>query len=170
MRKMTKANLEAAFAGESQAHMKYAIFADKAQLEGFPNVARLFEAISYAERVHATSHLRTLAAIGDTAQNLDIAIGGETYEVDEMYPAFRAVAELQEEKSAVRSTTYALEAEKIHAQMYADAKKGVAAGKDIQIGDVYICDVCGYTGVGEPPAVCPVCQAKREKFRLFKQK
>jgi len=168
MKKMTEANLKAAFAGESQAHMKYTIFADKARQEGFPSVARLFEAISYAERVHATAHLRNLEGIGNTAENLDTAIDGENYEVNEMYPAFRAVAELQEEKGAIRSTTYALEAEKIHAQMYADAKKAVLAGKDMDVGDVYICEVCGYTGFGEAPAVCPVCKAKKEKFRLFK--
>jgi len=70
MHAMTKANLEAAFAGESQAHMKYAIFADKADKEGYPEVARLFRAISYAERVHATNHLRELGGIGDTTANL----------------------------------------------------------------------------------------------------
>ena len=96
MRKMTKANLEAAFAGESQAHMKYAIFADKAEREGFPEVARLFRAISYAERVHATAHLRELGSINDTVANLEAAAGGEHYEITEMYPAFDAVAKLQE--------------------------------------------------------------------------
>jgi rubrerythrin len=148
--------------------MRYAIFADKARAEGFANVARLFEAISFAERVHATSHLRALNHVGATAENLDAAIAGETYEVNEMYPAFRAVAELQNEQGAVRSTTYALEAEKIHASMYAEAKQAVLAGKDIKLGDIYICEVCGYTGVGEPPDVCPICKAKKDKFRLFK--
>lgn len=167
MRKMTKANLESAFAGESMAHMKYAIFADKARKEGFTNVARLFEAISFAERVHATNHLQALGGIGKSTDNLETAIGGETYEVEEMYPAFRAVAELQEEKSAVRSTTYALEAEKIHAVFYTEAKHAVEAGKDIDVGDIYICEVCGYTGYGEPPDTCPVCKAKKDKFHIF---
>ena len=96
MKKMTQANLETAFAGESQAHMKYANFADKAEKEGYSEVARLFRAISYAERVHATNHLRTLGGIGDTVANLTEAIGGENYENTEMYPAFDAVARLQE--------------------------------------------------------------------------
>jgi len=95
MRAMTEANLEAAFAGESQAHMKYAIFADKAAREGYPEVARLFRAISYAERVHATNHLRELGGIGDTVANLEVAFSGENYENTEMYPAFDAVARLQ---------------------------------------------------------------------------
>ena len=167
MHKMTKANLEAAFAGESQAHMKYAIFADKAEKEGYPEVARLFRAISYAERVHATNHFRALKNLGQTADNLGAAIGGETYEVEEMYPAFLAVAELQEEKAAVRSNTWALEAEKVHAEMYGQAKASAEAGNDAEVGQVYVCSVCGWTGVGEPPDECPLCKAKKEKFVTF---
>jgi rubrerythrin len=78
MQEMSKDNLEAAFAGESQAHMKYLIFADRAEKEGFSNVARLFRATAYAEQVHATSHFRTLKHIGKTVDNLEAAIGGET--------------------------------------------------------------------------------------------
>ena len=167
MHKMTQANLEAAFAGESQAHMKYLAFADKAKRQGFPNVARLFEAIAYAEQVHATNHFKVLGNLGKTVANLEAAIGGETYEVEEMYPAFLAVAELQGEKSAVRSNTWALEAEKVHAEMYGEAKTAVEAGKDAQVGQVYVCSVCGWTGEGEPPDECPLCKAKKEKFVTF---
>ena len=167
MHEMTQANLEAAFGGESQAHMKYLIFADKAEKEGFPNVARLFRAISYAEQVHATSHFRTLGSIASTSENLVVAIGGENYEVDEMYPAFLAVATAQEEKSAQRSMNYALEAEKIHAAMYQEARQSVQAGKDLDLGTVHICEICGYTVEGEPPDRCPVCNAPRDRFRAF---
>jgi rubrerythrin len=167
MRKMTKANLEAAFAGESQAHMEYAIFADKAEKEGYPEVARLFRAISFAERVHATNHLRELGGIGDTVTNLGVAIGGENYENTEMYPAFNAVAKLQEEKGAMRSIHYALEAEKIHEAMYSEAKQTVAAGNDIQSASVFVCPVCGHTVIGEAPDKCPVCGALKEKYRQF---
>jgi len=167
MHKMTQANLEAAFAGESQAHMKYLIFADKAEREGFPNVARLFKAIAYAEQVHATNHFKALKNLGQTAANLEAAIGGETYEVEEMYPAFLAVAELQEEKAAVRSNSWALETEKIHAGMYGAAKAAVETGKDAEVGQVYVCPVCGWTGEGEPPDRCPLCGAKKEKFVAF---
>ena len=117
MHKMTQANLEAAFAGESQAHMKYLIFADKAEPEGFRSMARLFRAIACAERIHATNHFKALKNLGQTVANLEAVIGGETYEVGEMYPAFRAAAELQEGKAAVRSNNCALQAEMIHAEM-----------------------------------------------------
>lgn len=167
MRKMTKTNLEAAFAGESQARMRYTIFADEAEKGGLPNVARLFRAIAFAEQVHATNHLRALGMIGDTAANLQAAIDGETFEVEEMYPAYKAVADLQEEKSATRSINYALEAEKVHAGMYQKARQAVLAGKDAQVADLYICEVCGWTVEGEAPERCPICGAKREKFRKF---
>jgi len=167
MHKMTQANLEAAFAGESQAHMKYLVFAAKAEKEGLPNVARLFRANAYAEQVHATNHLKALKGLGKTVDNLDVAIGGETYEVDEMYPAFLAVAELQGEKGAVRSNKWAMEAEKIHAEMYSAAKTAVEDGEDAEVGQVYVCEVCGWTGEGEPPDRCPLCKAKKDRFVTF---
>jgi rubrerythrin len=167
MKEMTKENLKAALAGESQAHIKYLAFAAKAEKEGKPNIARLFKAIAYAEQVHATNHLKELGGIGGTVDNLGAAIAGETFEVDEMYAAYLAVAELQGEKGAKRSMTYAIEAEKIHAEMYGDAKKTAEVGEDIDIGEVYICPVCGFTHIGEPPDRCPVCNVKKEKFQTF---
>ncbi|MDP6511012.1 MAG: rubrerythrin family protein [Dehalococcoidia bacterium] len=166
MRAMTDANLRAAFAGESQAHMRYLIFADRADREGKPNVARLFRAISFAEQIHATKHFRTLAEIKDTSQNLQAAISGETYEVEEMYPVFKAVAELQEEKQAVQANDWALQAEMVHAGMYTQAKQAVDAGRDVSLGDVFICDVCGHT-TETLPDKCPLCGAKKESYRKF---
>jgi rubrerythrin len=167
MRKMTESSLEAAFAGESRAHMRYVIFADEAEKEGRTNVAKLFRAIAFAEQVHATNHLKNLDGIGATADNLQVAIDGETYEVEEMYPAFRAVAELQGEAGAVRSTTWALEAEKIHAGLYGEAKTAVEGGQDLEVDEIHICGICGWTGTGEKPDKCPICGAKAEKIRTF---
>jgi len=99
--------------------------------------------------------------------NLAEAIAGETFEVDEMYPAYHAVAELQGEKGAIRSTHYALEAEKVHAAMYANARESALAEKDIAVGKIQICTVCGYTVEGEAPERCPICQAPRAKFKSF---
>lgn len=166
MREMTKKFLGDAFAGESQAHMRYLIFASKAREEGFENVARLFEAIGFAELVHARNHLQALGLVNTSAENLQKAIDGETYEVEEMYPSFKAVAELQNESEAVRSMRFALEAEKIHASMYTRAKQAVEEGRDLDIGKIYICEVCGYTTESKPDR-CPICGAGSEKFREF---
>ena len=167
MRKMTESNLKDAFAGESQAHMKYLAFSDKAEREGFPEAARLFTAIAYAERVHAINHLRQLGGIGDTLTNLAEAMGGENYENTEMYPAFEAVAKLQEEKGALRSIFYALEAEKIHEVMYQDAQELIKTGSDLPAQKVFICSVCGHTIFGGAPDRCPVCRAVQAKYKEF---
>jgi rubrerythrin len=167
MKQMTQDNLKAAFAGESQAHMKYTNFAERAEKDGRPNVARLFHAAAYAERVHASGHLRTLEGIGDTAANLKAAIAGETFEVDEMYPAYKATAEAQAEPKALRIMDWALKAEVVHAALYTQAHKAVSEGKDLEAFDIWVCTTCGFTMEGEAPGVCPVCGAKHEKFRKF---
>jgi rubrerythrin len=167
MKEMTKDNLKSSFAGESQAHIKYLAFAAQAEKEGKPNVARLFKAVSYAEQVHATSHLKELSGIGATVANLEAAVAGENFEVDEMYAAYLDVARLQEEKGALRSMTHAIEAEKIHAVMYANAKVAVEAGQDIGADTLYVCPVCGYTHAGEPPDRCPVCNTRKDRFQAF---
>lgn len=167
MKKMTEANLKTAFAGESQAHMKYRIFAQKALEEGKPNIGRLFEAIALAEQVHATNHLKSLGEIGNTAENLQTAISGETFEVEEMYPAYDAVAKLQEEKTAQKSINNALEAEKVHAGLYTKAKQAVEAGMDIEISKISVCKICGWTIEGDAPERCPLCNASREYFKIF---
>ena len=167
MHKMTEKNLSDAYAGESMAYMKYNIWADKAEKEGKNGVAKLFRAISHAEKVHATNHFRALGMIKDSSKNLQGAIDGETYEVDEMYPSFMAVSDLQQEKAASLSMHYSLEAEKIHAEMYKRAKEAVDSGKDQEVGDIYICPVCGFTHEGTPPDVCPVCGAKKATFKKF---
>lgn len=167
MKEMTKENLKDSFAGESQAHMKYLAFSAQAEKEGRSNIARLFQAISYAEQVHAINHLKELEGVGKTVANLEAALAGENFEVDEMYAAYLEVAELQEERGARRSMNYAMEAEKLHAAMYSEAKKAAEAGEDIEIGEIYVCPVCGFTHIGEPQDRCPICNTKREKFQIF---
>ena len=167
MHEMTKEFLETAFAGESMAHMRYLIFAEKAEKDGHPNLARLFRAIAYAEQVHATNHYRELGNIRDAAGNLQACIDGEHHEVNEMYPVYHNAAEFQSEAGAVRSTHYALEAEKIHETMYKEAKRTVKENGDPALDTIYICPVCGYTVEGEAPEFCPVCGAKRELFKPF---
>jgi rubrerythrin len=167
MHDMTREFLETAFAGESQAHMRYLIFAEQAEKDGLPNLSRLFRAIAYAEQVHATNHFRELGRIGKAANNIQACIDGEHHEVAEMYPVYKNAADFQGEKGAVRSTHYALEAEKIHETMYGDAKRVVESGSDLTLGTVHICPVCGYTVEGDAPETCPVCSAKRELFKAF---
>ena len=167
MKKMTEKSLQEAFAGESMAHMKYTIFSEVAEKEGKPGIARLFRAIAYAEFVHAKNHARNLGYIGKTEENLKAAMDGENFEIEEMYPAYMAIAELQDEKGAQRSIMYAEEAEMIHAEMYAEAKEKAEKGEDMDVEEVYVCPVCGYTHIGKPPEKCPVCGAPSDMFESF---
>jgi rubrerythrin len=168
MKQMTEKSLHEAFAGESMAHMKYLIFSEVAEKASLPKLARMFRAIAFAEQVHATNHARNLGYIKETPDNLQSCIDGEDYEVDEMYPAFLAISELQKEKGATKSFHYAIEAEKIHAKIYKEAKKMVSSGKDLDIAEVYICPICGYTHYKDaPPENCPVCGVTSKKFKKF---
>src|SRR5512136_2535434 len=121
MQEATEKNLMDAFAGESQAHMKYMAFADQADRERLANVARFFRAASFSEQMHATNHLRALSGIGKTPQNVDAALGGETFEINTMYPEYVALAGQEGEKKAKDSMEDALAAEKVHAALYTRA-------------------------------------------------
>ena len=167
MKKMTEENLKNAFAGESQAHIKYLAFAEKAEKEDLPNVARLFRANAFAEQVHATNHLKNLSGVHKTEDNLQVAIEGETFEVEEMYPVYIRVAEEQQEKGAEAVTKWALEAEKVHAGLYKKAKEAVTKREDMEFKPIHVCQVCGFTVEGEAPDICPVCGSSKEKFTRF---
>ena len=158
----TTRNLKEAFAGESQANQKYRAFAKTAEKEGFTNIARLFTATAEAERIHAEGHFKALEGIGSTAENLQAAIDGETYEFTEMYPPMLEQAEADGHK-AKRMFKYATEAEAVHAKLYKLALEAVQQGKDLAV-DFYLCPVCGYIEFGKPTEECPVCGTKPDKF------
>jgi rubrerythrin len=157
----TEQNLRDAFAGESQANRKYLAFAEKADKEGYPQVARLFRAAAAAETVHAHNHLRALKGIGATADNLQEAISGETFEFKSMYPPMIETASAEGNADAEQSFTYANKVEKIHAQLY---KKALEKMGDLVETDMHVCKVCGYTVAGEAPGECPVCKSAKEAF------
>ena len=181
MHDMTAANLRNAYGGESMAHMRYMTWSDRAAEQGFPNTARLFKAITFAEQIHANNHFRELRdqaggflctsmavfGIGTTSQNLQGGIDGETFEISEMYPTYLETAKLQGEKGAQLSFHYALSAEKTHAALFQKAKKAVDSGKDVELGPVQVCTVCGWTHDGDALDKCPICGAKKDKFRIF---
>ncbi|MFW6414947.1 MAG: rubrerythrin family protein [Thermodesulfobacteriota bacterium] len=181
MHKITEQHLINAFGGESQANMRYRHFAVQAENENYFNVSRLFTAIAHAEFIHAGDHYRELKHLnggvvansmaafgpGDTSKNLGLAIDGETFEIEEMYPAYIEVAKIQEEKGAQRSFEWSYATEKQHKMLFEKAKQAVDNGDDMKLEAVQVCEVCGYTLEGEAPDNCPVCSAKKEKFTTF---
>ncbi len=159
----TESNLKEAFAGESQANRKYLAFAKKAEQEGFMNVARLFRTAAEAETIHALAHLGAMEGIGSTSDNLRAAVAGETYEHTEMYPPMLQQA-IADDHRAKRMFGYAMKAEAVHAKLYKMALEAVEAGKDLTETKFYLCPVCGHIEMGAPPASCPICGNKAEKF------
>ena len=155
-------NLKEAFAGESQANRKYLAFAEKAEREGYPQVARLFRAAAEAETVHALNHLRTLKAIQSTQENLKEAVSGETAEFLEMYPRMIAAAQAEGHKEAERTFNFANEVEKVHARLFQKALKNLA---NKELVDIFVCSVCGHTVEGEAPDKCPICNAVKKLFK-----
>ena len=154
-------HLRDAFAGESQANCKYLAFAEKAEKDGYPQIAKLFRAAGAAETVHAHAHLRALGEIGSTADNLKVAVAGETHEFKNMYPEMIKDAKEEGNKTAERSFIFANEVEKIHAELYQNALDNMDSLED---ADYYVCSVCGMTVEHEAPDTCPVCGAKASAF------
>lgn len=163
---MTKTddNLKAAFAGESQANRLYLAFAKAADQEGFPQIAKLFRAAAEAETVHAHNHLRVMAQVKSTAENLGTAVTGETFEFTKMYPQFIEEAKQEGNKKAVQSFDYANKVEQIHAKLYQKAIDTVKTKKDLPQAELYVCPVCGNTFEGSTPDLCPICATPKEKF------
>lgn len=161
----TQENLGAAFAGESQANRRYLFFAERAEKDGQPGVARLFRAIAEAETVHARNHLSTMGKIKSTEENLQEAIGGEHYEFTKMYPEFIETAKSEDVKRAEVTFDYANKVEKIHHALYEKALQAVKSGQKLEEKPFFVCQVCGYTVEGAAPDKCPICQAPQGRFK-----
>lgn len=178
---MTADFLRSAYGGESMAHMRYTIWAGSAEKENFPTIGRLFNAVAYAEWVHAKNHFNVLKDIvGDhtvpagavfgltnTVENLQGAINGELHEIEQMYPVYLETARFQGEKDAERSFHYAVEAEKQHADLFKKAQEAAKAGKDMDSKNFYVCPVCGHTVENGAPDKCPICGVKKELFKEY---
>ena len=165
----TEKNLEAAFAGESQARNKYTYFASKAKKEGFEQIAELFQKTADNEKEHAKMWFKELNGIGDTAQNLAAAAEGENYEWTDMYEGFAKTAE--EEGFADLAMKFRLVAaiEKRHEERYRALlhnveMKEVFAKSEVKVWE---CRNCGHIVVGEKaPEVCPVCAHPQAYFEV----
>jgi rubrerythrin len=156
-------NLRSAFAGESQAHQRYRVFAETAEQDGLPTIARLFRTAAEAERIHAEEHLKAMDAVGSTADNLRAALQYETYQYTSMYPPMLAQAETEEHK-AKRIFAYAVAAEAVHARLYAMALEAAQEGRDMAPVTFYLCPECGYIEPGQPTENCPISGTEAEKF------
>ena len=161
----TDDNLQEAFAGESQANRRYLFFAEMADKEGYPQVARFFRAAADAETVHAKNHFTAMDAVGSTKENLMAGSVGEHYEFTRMYPKFISEAEQEESERALRSFIYANEVEEIHHGIFEGLLKAVNEETPLKEEPYFVCQVCGNTVPGEAPEKCSVCGAGKKAFK-----
>lgn len=160
MEQKTLNNLMEAFAGESQANRKYLAYSKKAEAEGKLNAAKLFKAASDAETLHALKHFEVAGKIGATEDNLQDAVNGETHEYQSMYPEFLKDAEAEGNTAAIRTMTFAMKAEEVHARLYKEALESLDETEEVFY---YLCPVCGNIEKAVPEK-CSICGVPGAKF------
>ena len=168
----TEKNLEAAFAGESQACNKYTFFASKAKKEGFEQIAALFLETAENEKEHAKLWLKELNGIGDTAQNLAAAADGENYEWTDMYEGFAKTAEEEGFPELAARFRGVAAIEKRHEERYRALLKNVETATVFERSEVKVweCRNCGHIVVGtKAPEICPVCAHPQAYFEIHKE-
>jgi len=175
-------NLKAGIKGETTASAKYNAFAQKAREEGNDTIAKLFDAASKSESIHAANHTKVLEELGEkmdvftpefevktTAENLQAAIDGESYEVATMYPQFIADAQAEKVEKAVKSFTWAMDTEKKHLQFYTKALEALKLASEKTLSFEYaVCPVCGNTyEKASMDENCAFCQTPKDKYIII---
>ena len=165
----TEKNLEAAFAGESQARNKYTYFASKAKKDGFEQIADLFLKTADNEKEHAKMWFKELNGIGDTAENLLAAAEGENYEWTDMYEDFAKTAEEEGFTELAHKFRLVAAIEKHHEERYRALLRNVETAEVFKRSEIKVweCRNCGHIVVGkEAPEVCPVCNHPQSYFEI----
>lgn len=153
-----------AYTGESKATLRLKVFAEKAEKDGYPALAKLFRVISFSEELHGKRALRLLKEIKSTEDNLAESFESETKVAGVAYDNFIKYAEESGDKAASLYFSQSRDVEDIHAKLYKEAMDHVMEERDTLY---YVCDVCGYVSDGILPDECPVCGAKKDRFVTF---
>ena len=165
----TEKNLEAAFAGESQARNKYTYFASVAKKEGYEQISSLFLKTAENEKEHAKMWFKELNGIGDTAENLCAAAAGENYDWTDMYDGFAKTAEEEGFHDLAAKFRLVAAIEKSHEERYRALLKNVKTAEVFAKSEVKVweCRNCGHIVVGkEAPEVCPTCAHPQSYFEV----
>jgi rubrerythrin len=153
-----------AYTGESKASLRLKVFAEKAEQEGYPQLAKLFRVISFSEELHGKRALRLLKEIKSTEENLAASFESETKVAGVAYDQFIKYAEEVGDRAASLYFSQSRDVEEIHARLYKEAMDHVLEERDTTY---YVCDVCGFVSDGVSLDECPVCGAKKERFVQF---
>ena len=163
MNEKTHKNVVAAFIGEARAYQRLTLYAQRADKEELPVIAKLFRAVAAAEGVHARRHFMLLERVKDTQSNLEQAFESEVAVNGNVYPAMIRDAEEEGEKGAALVFSQARDVEEVHAKLYKNALNRLMADEEVG-AEYYVCTVCGYIHETKPEDPCPICNAPVEKF------
>jgi len=160
----TREALEQAYAGEAKASLRLKVYAEKAEKEGYPQIAKLFRVIAFSEEIHGARALKVLKEIGSTEANLAQSFESEKGVAEVAYGEFVKLAEAEGNQGAVLHFSQSKDVEETHAKLYKEAMNHLLEERETSY---HVCLVCGYVADGALPESCPVCGAKRDQFRLF---
>jgi rubrerythrin len=160
----TDDNLKNAFAIECQAHIRYTLFAAKAEMEGHTELARLFRAAAQAELVHARNHFNVMGGIGSTKDNILAAATSEHYEITRVYPTYIEDSQIDRNEGARITFNLAFKAEQVHNEIFEKTFTSTKSGQKIANDLWYVCQVCGNLVAKEAPPKCSICNNPIEKF------
>jgi rubrerythrin len=160
----TKSALHMAYTGEAKAALRLNVYGEKADQEGYAQMAKLFRVIAFSEEIHGSRALRLLREVKSTEENLAASFESETHVADVAYDEFIKQAETEGNKAAVLHFSQSRDVEEIHAKLYKEAMNHFMEERETVY---YVCKVCGYVADGVLPDECPVCSAKKEQFVSF---
>jgi rubrerythrin len=160
----TREALQQAYVGEAKAALRLKVYAEKADEEGYPQIAKLFRVIASSEEIHGARALKVLKEIKTTEENLSESFESERRVAEVAYGEFVKQAEAEGNRAAVLHFSQSKDVEETHAKLYKEAMNHMLEERETTY---YVCQVCGYVADGILPDICPVCGAKREQFKLF---
>lgn len=153
------------YTGEAKAALRLKIYADRAEQEGMPQMAKLFRVIAFSEEIHGERSLRMLREVKTTEENLKASFESETKVAGVAYDQFVKAAAEENDDAAMLIFSQSKDVEDIHAKLYKEAMGHLMEDRETTY---YVCRVCGYVSDGVLPDICPVCSAKKDKFEEFK--
>lgn len=160
----TRDALQQAYAGEAKAALRLKVYGEKAQEEGYPQIAKLFRVIAYSEEIHGARALKVLKEIKTTEENLAESFESERRVAEVAYGEFVKQAEAEGNRAAVLHFSQSKDVEETHAKLYKEAMNHLLEERETTY---YVCRVCGYIADGTLPETCPVCGAKTDQFKPF---
>ena len=160
----TQEALRQAYAGEAKASLRLKVYAEKAEKDGYPQIAKLFRVIAFSEEIHGARALKVLKEIGSTEENLAQSFESEKGVAEVAYGEFVKLAEAEGNQEAVLHFSQSRDVEETHAKLYREAMNHLMEERETAY---HVCLVCGYVADGVLPDTCPVCGAKQDQFRTF---